>query len=146
MQNSVTQQNRKDLILVSGKYLLNIFLLKSNPLDSLNKDIIVPNKTPCDDVPQDIWTRILAVVDSNEDEVVELDCTNIDKEKRSNIHSIVKRILQKNIIASTITRDNKKYIIFKKYKKQGKIFIVPIIYLETITKIFLHLPNHKHET
>lgn len=58
-------------------------------------------------------------MDNKDNKVVELDSTNFDKEKRGNIHRTVKSILQQKIVASTITRDDKKYITFKKYNKEG---------------------------
>ncbi|GJQ67294.1 hypothetical protein Trydic_g8195 [Trypoxylus dichotomus] len=91
-------------------------------LDSPNKDIVIPKETPSDDIPQHIWDEILAVViDGTQDKEIELDSTDFDKEKRGNIHRIVKDILQKKVVASTITRDDKKYITFKKYNKEDKV-------------------------
>ncbi|KAI4466257.1 trna pseudouridine synthase d [Holotrichia oblita] len=90
--------------------------------ESLSKNIVIPKETPCEDIPQDVWDEILAVVvDGVEDKVVEFESTDFDKEKRGNVHRIVKSILQQKVVASTITRDNKKYITFKKYNKEDKI-------------------------
>lgn len=56
----------------------------------------------------------------NPDEVVEFDVSDLSKEKRTQIHNAVKRKFGKNVIASTCSKEDKKFIQFRKFTKGGK--------------------------
>lgn len=82
-------------------------------------EIPVPKETPLEIIPQSIWEEIVNIVDSDSNKVIEIDSTSFDKETRETVHCTIKGIFRKKIVASTINKDDKKFITFKKYNKNG---------------------------
>lgn len=52
-------------------------------------------------------------------ECVEVDVTEMSKDDRTKIHESVKKVFGARIVGSTVTKGDKKYIIFKKFNKKG---------------------------
>lgn len=80
--------------------------------------------SPLDKIPQSTWDALRnLVLNSNEvsDNVpVELEGDNLSKEDRKSIHVCVKSYFGSEIVASTVTRDEKTILVFKKWDKQSK--------------------------
>lgn len=70
-------------------------------------------------IPSEILNQIKALVECKEanDQVVEMDVTEITKEDRRVIHECVKKYFGQKIVASTVTKENNKVLQFKKSNK-----------------------------
>lgn len=54
------------------------------------------------------------------DEIISFEVTTLTKDERSAVHQAIKRWFEKKIVANTVTKDDKKYLEFKKYNKASK--------------------------
>lgn len=78
--------------------------------------------SPLAKLPQTTWDSIKSLVTSGEGSPVELDAESLSKEERKEIHSCVKSYFGKNVVASTIAKDGKTIMEFKKWDKKSKLF------------------------
>lgn len=75
---------------------------------------------PTEHLTDEKWKEIIEMLESTEEKCVEFDVTDTVKEDRKIIHESIKKTLGQKIVASTISKDNKMFINFKKYNKLGK--------------------------
>ncbi|CAG9825229.1 unnamed protein product [Phaedon cochleariae] len=92
------------------------FFLKKIKVDF--KDV---EESPSQHIPQETWEGIRKVVLSEAHiEPVLLEMDGVSKEHRKEIHECVKCHFGKKIISSTLDREGKRFMQFKKYNKEDK--------------------------
>lgn len=57
----------------------------------------------------------------NHNEVVEVDVTSMTKEDRTKIHEAIKTVFGQKIVGSTITKDDKKFVVIKLFNKNDRV-------------------------
>lgn len=71
-----------------------------------------------DVLTQEVWNNIENCINHSESEQkakhVEIDVTDFDKKKRTQIHRIMKKIYEKKVVSSTVTVNDKKFIQLKR--------------------------------
>lgn len=74
-------------------------------------------------VPEDVWQKIQDLSEkASSDEVVTLEVTGLSKDQRTSVHQAIKRCFEKSITSNTVTRDEKKFLEFRKFNKQSVWF------------------------
>ncbi|XP_077301838.1 pseudouridine synthase 7 isoform X2 [Arctopsyche grandis] len=70
----------------------------------------------------EMWDKInaVALAKPQTPQKVEIDVTEMQKDQRTKIHDSVKKAFGKKIIGSTVTLDNKKFIVFTTYSKEAR--------------------------
>lgn len=73
------------------------------------------------EVPEGTWKEIVSLCDGDEnnERVILLEVTDVEKEQRRNIHCAVSKCFQDKLTTQTITKDNKKYMEFKLRNKNS---------------------------
>lgn len=88
------------------------------------------NRYRIEHVPTEIWDRIHKMVQTqNRDELIEIDVTAMTKEDRTKIHEAVKTVFGQKIVGSTISKDDKKFVTFKLFNKNGKFKLNITVYI-----------------
>lgn len=71
---------------------------------------------PTSQITEEQWHSIINIITSNEDSEVQVEVTNFTKADRTDIHLAIKTALAGKIVASTIVKDDKKFVQFRKDK------------------------------
>ncbi|CAG4936418.1 unnamed protein product [Colias eurytheme] len=89
----------------------------------LEDEDLLLNKYNLEILPMETWDRInkLAMSTGPDYDTVEVDVTGMSKEERTKIHDAVKKAFGEGIVGSTVTRDEKKYCTFVKYRKGVRV-------------------------
>ncbi|CAK1552448.1 unnamed protein product [Leptosia nina] len=91
------------------------------PMD--DEDLLL-NKYNLEILPMETWDRINKMTlcsGTSLEDIVEIDVTGKSKEERTTIHDAVKKAFGDSIVGKTVTRDEKKYCTFEKYRKGARI-------------------------
>lgn len=80
------------------------------------------NRYRIEQLPIETWDKLhkIVVQEGDSNEVIEIDVTNVSKDERTKIHEAVRTVFGAKIVGTTITKDDKKCIIFKKFNKHGR--------------------------
>ncbi|KAJ8966699.1 hypothetical protein NQ314_003349 [Rhamnusium bicolor] len=78
------------------------------------KEVII---SPLDLLPQEKWDAIKNLLNSENDDKVNLEADNLSKEDRIKIHDCIKSHFGQKVVASTVMVEEKKYMQFKKFNK-----------------------------
>ncbi|XP_044253419.1 pseudouridylate synthase 7 homolog [Tribolium madens] len=73
-----------------------------------------PVDSPLSQIPQEIWAALKQILDESEPPLVELDVSEMTKENRTEVHQSLKKYFSGKICANTETKNDKKYMTFKK--------------------------------
>ncbi|KAL1497061.1 hypothetical protein ABEB36_008086 [Hypothenemus hampei] len=76
--------------------------------------------SPCEKLPQEIWNNLKKLASVENHEPIELDVHDLSKNERKTIHICVKNYFGQRIVASTVSKDGKTTLQFKKFDKKGK--------------------------
>ncbi|CAH2107859.1 unnamed protein product [Euphydryas editha] len=81
------------------------------------------NKYNLEILPMDTWDNInkISIATDNSVEPVKIDVTGMSKEDRTKIHDTVKKAFGESVVGSTITENDKKFVVFDKYRKGVRI-------------------------
>uniref|UniRef100_A0AAG5DKS8 TRUD domain-containing protein n=1 Tax=Anopheles atroparvus TaxID=41427 RepID=A0AAG5DKS8_ANOAO len=82
-----------------------------------NEVPIDPNEELIRLIKQENLDRIQEIVDGKGEPALEIDVTELSKQDRTAIHTRVKALFGSEIVGSTVTRDDRKWIRFAKYEK-----------------------------
>ncbi|XP_066247908.1 pseudouridylate synthase 7 homolog [Euwallacea similis] len=78
-------------------------------------------KSPMEKIPQDVWDALRDLIKKNDvDSTVELEAENLAKDERRDIHQCIKAYFGKHVVASTIKKNEKTILSFKKWDKKEK--------------------------
>ncbi|XP_076271379.1 pseudouridine synthase 7 isoform X1 [Rhynchophorus ferrugineus] len=77
-------------------------------------------KSPAENIPQEIWEAVKKLAESSQGEPIILNAENFTKDDRRTIHECIKSYFGQKIIPSTITKDEKTVIEFKRLTKDEK--------------------------
>ncbi|XP_066152002.1 pseudouridylate synthase 7 homolog [Euwallacea fornicatus] len=84
----------------------------------LYKDTV---ESPMEKIPQDVWNSLRNLIKTNDvDCTVELDAENLTKDERRDIHQCIKTYFGTHLVASTIKKNEKTTLSFKKWDKKEK--------------------------
>lgn len=87
-------------------------------------------------ISKDVWEQIKILSEKeNSDDVIELDVTSLSKDERTMVHQTVKRYFEKKIVSNSITKDDKKFVMFKKYNKTSKCALLGFYFMYILTHI-----------
>ncbi|XP_050342575.1 pseudouridylate synthase 7 homolog [Nymphalis io] len=90
--------------------------------DVVDDEDLIINKYNLEILPMETWDNINKVAISPEKIApVKVDVTGMSKEERTKIHDAVKKAFGECIVGSTITEDEKKFVIFEKYRKGVRV-------------------------
>lgn len=68
--------------------------------------------------------KVLAIVKTSKYKIkiyiFQIDVTGMSKEDRTKIHDTVKKAFGESIVGSTVTENDKKFVVFDKHRKGGK--------------------------
>lgn len=79
-------------------------------------------------VPEEVWQKIKELSECEQSEkIIELDVTTFSKDERGIVHQAIKHCFDKKIVANTITKEDKKFLEFKRFNKKSKSEICSII-------------------
>lgn len=67
-------------------------------------------------LPMETWDQINTLAVKDTTNVVEIDVTGMSKEHRTKIHEAVKKAFGEAVVGSTVTKEDKKFVKFEKYR------------------------------
>ncbi|XP_046960661.1 pseudouridylate synthase 7 homolog [Vanessa cardui] len=90
--------------------------------DVVDDEDLILNKYNLEILPMETWDNINKLAISPEKlEPVKVDVTGMSKEERTKIHDAVKKAFGESIVGSTVTENDKKFVVFEKYRKGVRI-------------------------